>query len=133
MKKLLFVFACLTPMTLMAQPQFKGYFINNELNLRLTLDLYEQTVSQPQFDEEKCFGVLEGALNGHWVFLKIESLDETVAVVRAVSDSGIEAQSLELKLTEEGIEIKQVKGANIRGVKNRKYVKLPKNISFKRR
>ena len=79
------------------------------------------------------FGVLEGALNGHWVFLKIESLDETVAVVRAVSDSGIEAQSLELKLTEEGIEIKQVKGANIRGVKNRKYVKLPKNISFKRR
>ena len=61
MKKLLFVFACLMPMTLMAQPQFKGYFINNELNLRLTLDLYEQTVSQPQFDEEKCFGVLEGS------------------------------------------------------------------------
>ena len=124
----------LLPLFVAAQSPFKGKFVNNDFNLRLNLNLYEANIPQPQFDDEMCYGVLAGSTNGHWVILKVNELDEEKATVRAISDSGIEAQTLEIKLLKDNsIEIKQVGSTNIRGVKNSKYVKLPKPIPMVRR
>ncbi len=81
-----------------------------------------------------CFGVLAGSTNGHWVILKVNDITDDKATVRAISDSGIEAQTLEIRLLKDNnIEIKQVSSTNIRGVKNSKYVKLPKPIPMNRK
>ena len=64
--------------------------------------------------------------------MKIISIDDNKAEVRAVSDSGVEAQTLLMEAKDDNIAIKQVKDTNIRGVKNGKYTKLPKVIVFKR-
>lgn len=131
----LFVFCMMImPFTLFGQGQFKGKFVNSDFNLRLNLNLYEADIPQPQFDDELCFGVLAGSTNGHWIILKVNEVDEKKAVVRAVSDSGVEAQTLEMRLTNDNnMEIKQVGSVNIRGVKNSKYVKLPKPIPMTRK
>ena len=41
-----------------AQNPFDGNFKNEELNLRLRINLYEPVIPQPQFEDELCFGVL---------------------------------------------------------------------------
>ncbi|MBR1465892.1 MAG: hypothetical protein IJ607_05965 [Bacteroidaceae bacterium] len=135
MKKLFFFLSLiLMPLIMQAQNPFQGKFINSDFNLRLNLNLYEANIPQPQFDDEMCYGILAGSTNGHWVILKVNEIDESKATVRAISDSGIEAQTLEIKLLKDNsIEIKQVGSTNIRGVKNSKYVKLPKPIPMTRK
>ena len=135
MHKIILYFCLLIlPLTATAQKPFQGKFVNSDFNLRLNLNLYESNIPQPQFDDENCYGILAGSTNGHWVILKVNELDDTKAVVRAISDSGIEAQTLEIKLVKNNnIEIKQVGSVNIRGVKNSKYVKLPKPIPMTRK
>ena len=134
MKKIVFFSMMFFPFLLNAQNPFEGKFINSEFNLRLNLNLYEANIPQPQFEDEMCFGVLAGSTNGHWVILKVNEIADNKATVRAVSDSGIEAQTLEIKLLKDGnLEIKQIGSTNIRGVKNSKYVKLPKPIPMNRK
>lgn len=135
MKNLFFILSLiLLPVCATAQNPFQGKFVNNDFNLRLNLNLYEANIPQPQFDDEMCYGILAGSTNGHWVILKVNEIDDDKASVRAVSDSGVEAQTLEIRLLKDNnIEIKQVGGTNIRGVKNSKYVKLPKPIPMTRK
>ena len=134
MKKFIFFCMMCIPVLLNAQKPFEGKFVNTEFNLRLNLNLYEANIPQPQFDDEMCFGVLAGSTNGHWVILKVNDITDDKATVRAISDSGIEAQTLEIRLLKDNnIEIKQVSSTNIRGVKNSKYVKLPKPIPMNRK
>ncbi len=132
MKKLLLLLLML-PLASFAQQPFEGNFRNNDLRLRLKINLYESfPIPDDEFEGDNCYGILEGAVNGSWFFMKIISNEDNKARVRAVSDSGIEAQTLDLTFDEEKktITIRQVDSTNIRGVKNSKYVKLPKNIVF---
>lgn len=130
MRQLILTISLLISTLGIAQEPFKGLYTNKELNLRLQINLYEQNIAQPQFEDEMCYGILSGALNGRWIILKIMEKDDDKAVVRAVSDSGVEAQTLEIKIADETLEIRQTGSTNIRGVKNSKYTKLPKNIVF---
>ena len=132
MKKLLIVLMLLISLYSQAQTIFKGDFTNSELNLRLKINLYEQNITQLQFDDDFCYGYLQGSINGSWVILKVISLDDNKAEVRAVSDSGVEAQTLMLQAKDNTIEIRQIKDTNIRGIKNGKYTKLPKVMVFTR-
>ena len=132
MKKLL-ILLMLLPLTSFAQQPFTGQYRNTDLRLRLKVNLYESfPIPDDEFEGDNCYGILEGSVNGSWFFMKILSNEGNKARVRAVSDSGIEAQTLDLIFNEEknSITIKQVDSTNIRGVKNSKYVKLPKNIVF---
>lgn len=132
MKKLLLLLIML-PLASFAQHPFEGNYRNNDLRLRLKINLYESfPIPDDEFEGDNCYGILEGAVNGSWFFMKIISNEDNKARVRAVSDSGIEAQTLDLTYDEvkKTITIRQVDSTNIRGVKNSKYVKLPKNIVF---
>ncbi len=132
MRHLFLVSTFLISLNSYPQGSFKGNYINKELNLRFDINLYEPSIPQPQFEEDSCYGVLSGALNGRWVILKVTELEDDKAIVRAVSDSGVEAQTLEIKAVPDAIEIRQTGSTNIRGVKNSKYTKLPKTIILNR-
>ncbi len=126
---ILFLFFC--PLFIYAQRQFKGQFINEELKIRMKLNLYNDSIPIPGLELDSCFGFLQGSINGTWAILKVISIEDGRAEVRAVSDRGSDAQTLELTLTDEGIGVRQLNDNNIKGVAGRKYVKLPKTFYFK--
>mgnify|MGYP007069841735 CR=1 FL=1 len=130
MKKLvslLLLFA--TSLIINAQQVFKGDFQNKDLKIRLKINLYEEMpILDDEYQGDICYGRLSGALNGSWYLMKIVNMDDNKAIVRAVSDSGIEAQTLEMTFEDNSIIVRQTGDTNIRGVKNSKYFKLPKKI-----
>ncbi len=117
---------------LRAQRAFEGFFTSSELNVRCQLNLYADSVAVPGMEGDVCYGYLEGALNGMWVILRVDALKGSRASVRAVSDQGIDAQNLELSVTDEGLSVRLMGDINMKGVKGRKYVKLPKPFTLER-
>jgi len=135
MKKTFFLLMALT-VTFMAAAQspYKGTYYNQELNIRARLNLEAKDIPVPGMEElDSCYGYLQGDLNGTWFILRVKSKNEKKAVVRASCDRGDNAQDLEIQLTEDGISIKQVGDTYIKGVANRKYVKLPKPFTLKKK
>ena len=131
MKKM--IFACLMMLcgiTAFAQDMAKGSFRNNELMIRMEINLEKSDIPIPGLELENCYGYIQGAINGTWVILKVKKLDEKGAVVRAMSDKGDVAQDIDLKFTDKGLEMKQISDSYIKGIADRKYVKLPKVVSF---
>ena len=125
------LFSCC--MTICAQDKFKGNFINNELKVKLALNLYECNIPVPGFELDSCYGYLQGNLNGCWIILKVKSIDANKAEVRAVSERGSDAQELLLTYNENGkVVVCQQKDANIKRIKGRKYVKLPRDLIFEK-
>ncbi len=125
---LVFLFVSLT---LQAQDKFKGGFINEEFKISLRLNLYDDDIPVPGFELDSCYGYLRGGINGAWVILKVVSLGDDEAEVRAVSERGSDAQNLRISVGDDGkLFLRQIDGTNIKGVKGRKYVKLPKEIEF---
>lgn len=118
------------PSTIVAQKQFKGDYINEELKIKLKLNLSEPNIPVPGFELDSCYGFLQGGINGSWIILKVVSMNDSQSEVRAVSERGSDAQNLILTLSDSSIVVRQKDDANIKGVKGRKYVKLPKDIEF---
>ena len=134
MKRTVFLLMVLaTTFAATAQSPYKGTFYNQQLNIRARLDLEAKDIPVPGMEElDSCYGYLQGNLNGTWFVLRVKSKNEKKAVVRASCDRGDNAQDLEIQLTEDGISLRQVGNTYIKGVANRKYVKLPKAIVLKR-
>lgn len=128
----LFLLSLLVATGCWAQSPFQGTFFNKELNIHAKLHLEAKDIPVPGLELDSCYGYLQGNLNGSWVILRVKSIDEEKAVVRAVSERGADAQDLEIRSTEEGISLKQVGGSYIKGIEKRKYVKLPKPFVLKR-
>lgn len=120
-------------LTLTASGQtFRGHFVNEELKVKLDLNLDSAAIQVPGIPDEFCYGYLQGNLNGTWVILRVVSVKENKATVRATCDNGSDAQTLELTLGKDGaISMRQVGDANIKTIEGRKYVKLPKTVVFK--
>ncbi|MBQ9362626.1 MAG: hypothetical protein IJT97_04295 [Bacteroidaceae bacterium] len=115
-----------------AQSQYKGTYFNKDLYIRAKLNLEAKDIPVPGLELDSCYGYLQGSINGSWMIMKVKSVDEKKAVVRAVSERGADAQDLEIQLTEDGISLKQINGTYIKGVAKNKYVKLPKPFMLPR-
>ena len=62
---------------------------------------------------------------------KRKKTDKKKALVRMISDIGIDAQDVELSLTDEGnLQLRLVGEQNMKAISQRKYVKMPKVASF---
>ena len=117
-----------------AQEHFTGSFYCEELKATLMMNLMEPALPLKDLDFDETYGYMKGNLNGMWVILKVKKADEKKALVRMVSDMGVDAQDVELKLTGEGdVELKLVGEQNIKTIQDRKYVKLPKVVVFKKK
>ncbi|MCR5312807.1 MAG: hypothetical protein K6E54_04035 [Bacteroidaceae bacterium] len=110
------------------QKAFKGEYHNGDLQLRMKLNLEDDNIPVPGLELDSCYGFLQGRINSSWIILKVKSVDDKKAIVRAMCEKGDAAQDIEITLTEGGIELQQIDGAGIKGIQNRKYVKLPKRI-----
>ena len=114
-----------------AQEAFKGVYHCDTLAATLSIDLTAPTISLPDLDFDETYGYMKGQLNGTWVILKVKKTDKKKALVRMVSDIGIDAQDVELSLTDEGnLQLRLVGEQNMKAISQRKYVKMPKVASF---
>ena len=114
-----------------AQEAFKGVYRCDTLAATLTIDLTAPTISLPDLDFDETYGYMKGQLNGTWVILKVKKIDKKKALVRMISDIGIDAQDVELSLTDEGnLQLRLVGEQNMKAISQRKYVKMPKVASF---
>ena len=114
-----------------AQEAFKGVYRCDPLAATLTIDLTAPTISLPDLDFDETYGYMKGQLNGTWVILKVKKTDKKKALVRMISDIGIDAQDVELSLTDEGnLQLRLVGEQNMKAISQRKYVKMPKVASF---
>lgn len=116
------------------QEAFKGFYRCDTLAATLTIDLASPSISLPDLDFDETYGYMKGQLNGTWVILKVKKVEKKKALVRMVSDIGIDAQDVELSLTDTGdIQLKLVGEQNMKAVSQRKYVKMPKVSVFRKK
>lgn len=116
----------------MAQQPWKIYLQNKELNLRLNINLYEETITVPSME---MFGPMNGYLGGTlanvWTITSFNIISDEKATLRLSNDLGSETQECTLTCENDTTYCLQVKGnQNLRKVVNRKYQKLPTTIYF---
>lgn len=124
----------LATLTTWAQEQWKGVFFNEEQKTTLRMNLTEKSIPLRDLDFDETYGYMAGNLNGTWVILKVKKLEERKATVRMMSDMGVDAQDVELRLTDEGdVELRLIGEQNIKAVRERKYAKMPKVMVLKKK
>ncbi len=129
-RTLLSILAMLMTVVLFAQSPLNGTYYNRELNIRLKLNLDASNIPVPGLEVDSCYGYLTGNINSMWVVLKVKKNESNKAVVRAMCEKGDNAQDLELILDDDKLTVKQIDDAFIKGIKDRKYVKLPKPFTL---
>ena len=113
---------------------FKGRFYNAENRVYLTLDLYEATLEAPGLSFlGKLNGFMNGNIYGIWLLTKYDVKGNT-ATLRFSNDQGSDAQTIRLTaLSDSLILYKAVGGNDVRRVENRKLVKIPSEMEFRRK
>lgn len=120
---------------IMAQQPWKVYLQNKEHNLRLNINLYEETISVPNMEMfGPMHGYLAGTLANIWTITSCKIENNQKATIRMSNDLGSETQECILTHENDSTYILDVKGSqHIRKVVNRKYQKLPTTIIFEPR
>lgn len=113
-----------------AQSPLNGTYFNKELYIRMKLHLDKADIPVPGLELDSCYGYINGNINSMWVILKVKKNEGNKAVVRAMCEKGDNAQDIELTLIDDKIIMKQLDDAFIKGIKDKKYVKLPKNVEL---
>ena len=113
---------------------FKGRFYNEENRIYLTLDLYEATLSAPGLSFlGKMNGFMHGNIYGIWL-LTSHKIEGKTATLRFSNDQGSDAQTVRLiALSDSVLMYKAVDGNSIRRVEKRKLVKIPSEMTFRRK
>lgn len=114
---------------------FDGHFFNEEYNIYLVINLYENKIVVPG---QEIFGEMAGYLGDYkdgrkWLITdaKINSNDNS-AELSMVNDYGSEDLKAEFTRNKDGnYTLKQLKGSSLKIARNRKWVKLPKLLIFK--
>ena len=139
MKKLIAIFLIFLPnLNLSAQntvEPFRAYLINNEYEVYLRIDFYDETITIPG---QELYGQLPGYLGKKnnsfcWVITSAKIQDRT-AHLAMINDYGSEDLTAILTAKNDSLyELRQVEGSTLKVPKNGKWQKLPKTLEFKRR
>lgn len=139
MKKLIAIFLIFLPnLNLSAQNSFepfRAYLINNEYEVYLRIDFYDETITIPG---QELYGQLPGYLGKKnnsfcWVITSAKIQDRT-AHLAMINDYGSEDLTAVLTAKNDSLyELRQVEGSTLKVPKNGKWQKLPKTLEFKRR
>ena len=114
---------------------FHAYLVNNEYNVYLNINLYDQNVEVPG---QALYGQLPGFLGKKnnsfcWVITSCKVNDEQHAELQLINDYG--SEDLQATLTRENDSIyvlKQGSGSTIKVPNKGKWQKLPKTLELKR-
>lgn len=123
--------------TLFAQESmaFKGKIVNDEYQIWIEMDFDKQAVIVP---EQEIFGEVAGYLGAKrdprkWIVTSVEMKNATTARLEITNDYGSEDLTASLTLNRDGtFTLKQLDGSTIKIAVNKKWVKLPKTLVFKR-
>lgn len=137
MTKKILLAACLAMLAtaIQAQNNFRAYLYNNEYNVYLRINFYDQDISVPGQD---LYGKLPGYLGKlHnsfcWVITACEVKDEQHAEMQLINDFGSEDLTATLTwLNDSTYELKQGAGSTIKVPNKGKWQKLPKTLILKK-
>jgi hypothetical protein len=115
---------------------FHAYLYNNEYNVYLNINLYDQDVEVPG---QALYGQLPGFLGKKnnsfcWVITSCQVVDEQHATLQLINDYGSEDLKATLIRENDSLYVlKQGSGSTIKVPNNGKWQKLPKTLQLKRR
>lgn len=118
-----------------ADTTFCGTLVNDEYQVWLDIDFYAKDILVP---DQELFGELAGYLGARrdprkWLITDAEILSPNAAQLEIINDYGSEDLTATLTLLPDGsYQLRQNDGSPIRIVVNRKWLKLPKTLIFKR-
>ncbi len=133
MKRILFLFfiALSLSSTVMAQGPWKLKLLCPEENVRLHIDLYEESIKVPGME---MFGPMNGYLGGNiygvWTVTSFKIQDDKTATLRLSNDLGSETQKATLTQQSDSLYLLHLDGITVvKRVVGKKLVKVP--IDFK--
>ncbi len=114
---------------------FKGTFWNEENRIRIVLNLYEESIRIPGYDFlGMTNGYLSGNVYGTWLLTSFHIDNENQATLRFSDDRGADSQTVILTRQADSTFVYATSGGNaIRKVVGRKLVKIPSNMTFRRK
>lgn len=133
---LLLIMNCLGSMAQKDDKSFHAYLYNNEYNVYLNINLYDQDVEVPG---QALYGQLPGFLGKKnnsfcWVITSCQVVDEQHATLQLINDYGSEDLKATLIRENDSLYVlKQGSGSTIKVPNNGKWQKLPKTLQLKRR
>ena len=111
---------------------FKGYLSNNEYEVYLQINFYQDDIKVPG---QEIFGTIAGFLGDRkdsrkWLITDA-AIEGKTAHLSIINDYGSEDLTADLTLESDGTySLKQIAGSNIKIARNRKWVKIPKKLTF---
>lgn len=136
-RTILILLFCITTLYCGAQNEepFKGRFYNEEYQVFLRIDAYNQNITVPG---QELFGEIPGYLGSKrdsrvWMITDIQVKNDRNATIEVINDYGSEDFIAQLSFDDEGnLTMKHEKGSTYKIVVNSKYVKIPSKIILKR-
>ena len=114
---------------------FKGYFYNKEYAVYLRIDFYDSSITVPG---QEVFGAMPGYFGDSkdgrkWLFTDAK-IKGKVAEIDVVNDYGSEDLKASLTCVNDSTYLlRQLEGSDLKIARNRKWVKMPKTLAFKKR
>ncbi len=111
---------------------FKGYLSNNEYEVYLQINFYQNDIKVPG---QEIFGTIAGFLGDRkdsrkWLITNA-AIEGKTAHLSIINDYGSEDLIADLTLESDcTYSLKQITGSNIKIARNRKWVKIPKKLTF---
>ena len=111
---------------------FKGYLSNYEHEVYLQINFYQNDIKVPG---QEIFGTIAGFLGDRkdsrkWLITDAV-IEGKTAHLSIINDYGSEDLTADLTLESDGTySLKQITGSNIKIARNRKWVKIPKKLTF---
>lgn len=115
---------------------FKCNLYNEEYKVYMNINLYDSNITAPR---QEIFGELPGYFGQDndsriWLITDVKISNNNVAKLSIVNDYGSEDLTATLTVDKDGNYIlKQEDGSRIKIVENRKWVKIPTELKFKKR
>lgn len=140
MKKLLNILFLLIVFTIDSNAQTDSVFcatITNETeNISISINLYDQNII---VEGQEMLGEMTGYISADydfrlWLIVSAEITSEDKAVLTIINDYGSEDLKAQLTFNNSNstYTLKQLQGSTIKFAKNKKWIKLPKELQFKR-
>ena len=114
---------------------FKGHLYNNEYEVYIDMNFYKNDILVPH---QEIFGKIAGFLGDihdgrKWLFTSAKIVNKKNAQIEIINDYGSEDLEATLTCNPDGTyTLTQGKGSTIKIVRNRKWVKIPKILVFKK-
>ena len=137
MKKIVFliimVLSTINVLGQSAEP-FKGKFVNDEYQIYLKLNAYDQDIMVP---DQEIYGELPGYFGSKrdsrlWLVIECELINDKTVELKVINDYGSEDFTARLTMNDDGtFTLKHINGSTYKIVVDSKYVKIPKKLEMK--